>query len=904
MSYDRSHRGSGSHRRRHNRDREEHDYHDRRREIYDTPEQIIKNTIIKMGEVDPAQEVPRVAKQLCDGPVIVPAISEGIRLGVIQQPYKIPYYAALLRLLHDPAPSETETSATPSAPSLGKQVLEDFWKGFQGYLDKLAWRDIRLCIHFFAHLMVAQVISIESMSALLQSFATVLDEFGVSYGRGKNAALCAIEGLLIAGAVIKKSSSPNTGEIIKAIQSFNESITSSKLLVQPMVSLHSDSSILENADELLDNGLTVLKALEASDFLDAWNSVPQPYLDYPDLDPTISSPFELPSILVPPEVIELDGLATDAGEDAQVKKEDWPEYFFYLFDNTVTPESASISGFLIRSNIRDVIDIFEVNRKECARLLLEYPKWCVPGTFKPRSGAPPTEEDPNAKNWQLESAVIETILGSLFLLAEPPHKAVYYFALITELCKLSPSTVGPAVGKSIRKLYVLLGDGLDVEVCRRFAEWFAVHMSNFGFQWVWKEWVPDLALVKDHPKRTFVRRAIVFEVRLSYHDRILKTLPEPMQNDPNVISNQQPGPEFEYEDPENPYHDAAQSILSLLRGRSRVEEITSHLDTLSTSFETTSIVPHPHTSIDALVRSLAVQSLLSIGSRSFSHLLNAIERYLPLLRSLANPNPAQGGGDDTEAKRNILDAAAIFWRRNQQMIGIVFDKLMQYQIVDPTDVVAWTFGNAGSIEEVGFRGAVMRPSSIGAFEWDLMKGALDKANGRVMVARRKVAALRKEQDDSIARAKASGGVDVASMEVDADVKPIKQDDPAAESPQLTTALKAFTSLTREQKCALSRTIEGFVSCLALSPSDPHQNPWGQNVITEQAWERRLTWSDDDWRTWGTWGWYRHFCRMYAPYLRNYATTLSTVGFARIQDATDPAAELMRKTWDIATGQEA
>lgn len=35
------------------------------------------------------------------------------------------------------------------------------------------------------------------MSALLQSFAAVLDEFGVSYGRGRNAALCAIEGLII-----------------------------------------------------------------------------------------------------------------------------------------------------------------------------------------------------------------------------------------------------------------------------------------------------------------------------------------------------------------------------------------------------------------------------------------------------------------------------------------------------------------------------------------------------------------------------------------------------------------------------------------------------------------------------------------------------------------------------------
>ena len=65
---------------------------------------------------------------------------------------------------------------------------------------------------------------------------------------------------------------------------------------------------------------------------------------------------------------------------------------------------------------------------------------------------------------------------------------MYYFSLITELCKLSPPTVGPAVGKSIRKIYTFLGDGLDVEIAQRFSEWFAVHMSNFNFQWVWKEW--------------------------------------------------------------------------------------------------------------------------------------------------------------------------------------------------------------------------------------------------------------------------------------------------------------------------------------------------------------------------------------------------------------------------------
>lgn len=68
-----------------------------------------------------------------------------------------------------------------------------------------------------------------------------------------------------------------------------------------------------------------------------------------------------------------------------------------------------------------MVDIFEVNRKECARLLLEYPKWCVPGTFKPGSGAPPTEEDPNVKNWQLESVVVEvsSVSGSSMAYSYP-----------------------------------------------------------------------------------------------------------------------------------------------------------------------------------------------------------------------------------------------------------------------------------------------------------------------------------------------------------------------------------------------------------------------------------------------------------------------------------------------------
>ena len=58
--------------------------------------------------------------------------------------------------------------------------------------------------------MVTQVISIGSMSALLQSFAAVLDEFDVSYGWGKNAAHCTMEGLLIVLLFLSSCMSTNS----------------------------------------------------------------------------------------------------------------------------------------------------------------------------------------------------------------------------------------------------------------------------------------------------------------------------------------------------------------------------------------------------------------------------------------------------------------------------------------------------------------------------------------------------------------------------------------------------------------------------------------------------------------------------------------------------------------------
>lgn len=88
---------------------------------------------------------------------------------------------------------------------------------------------------------------------------------------------------------------------------------------------------------------------------------------------------------------------------------------------------------------------------------------------------------------------LQSILTSLFSLPAPRLPAAYYHSLLMELCRLSPSTVAPALGKCVRKLYAGLGSDaasptLDPEGVRRFAEWFSVHLSNFGFMWGWADW--------------------------------------------------------------------------------------------------------------------------------------------------------------------------------------------------------------------------------------------------------------------------------------------------------------------------------------------------------------------------------------------------------------------------------
>ena len=155
----------------------------------------------------------------------------------------------------------------------------------------------------------------------------------------------------------------------------------------------------------------------------------------------------------------------------------------------------------------------------------------------------------------------------------------------------------------------------------------------------------------------------------------------------------------------------------------------------------------------SIARSITVQCLLVLGARSFSHFLNVVERYLPVLHAVSGT---------PDGKFEILEIVSGFWRRNGQFIVIIFDKLMQYQIVDPADVVSWAF------EGNGLGGG---PSAgLSTFQWEVMKSAVDKANGRVYKAQGRVVQQTKADDDARA-AKHAEAADASAengdgMEVD------------------------------------------------------------------------------------------------------------------------------------------
>ena len=215
-----------------------------------------------------------------------------------------------------------------------------------------------------------------------------------------------------------------------------------------------------------------------------------------------------------------------------------------------------------------------------------------------------------------------------------------------------------------------------------------------------------------------------------------------------------PGPEPDHV--EHPLHHEATGLLDLLRKKATNTEAQTYLVTLP------NVSSGPDEPMSSDVRIMAIETILQLGSRSFSHFLNATERYLDLLRFLT-PDPA--------SRQLLLAGVSSYWKLSQQMQLITIDKYVQYGVLEGLDVVDWVFSEG---EGTG-AGADEADGWTDGHKWEILKMCLDKHSGRVAAVRRRLKAV--ERADEAARARRAadvlekgGDVGEEDIEVDGELK--------------------------------------------------------------------------------------------------------------------------------------
>ncbi|GAA5965784.1 hypothetical protein JCM3765_007346 [Sporobolomyces pararoseus] len=857
-----------------------------------------KESIWKLGsssqgeDYEPLTEIPLLAQQVeawyfKDKPTVLLSF----RAAISELPHKLHHYASLLAHLSlNPVnrPISLASRITPSAPGLppkpissiegeqpeeevemmnkvnvGKEIVEDLMKAFQSFLDERKWKSVRYSVNLFSQLTMlpkeSPLIASTSLLTLLSSFLSVLDEPGLRLSRGDECVRIIVESLLrIEGG------DEGAYQAAGGLESLKEGISNYLELRKDLILKSGKESFAdeETREQWVDNlqGL-VNSLLNPSISGHQVSNIFNPPLLTSINDTTTSSgnePLYLPMILVPPELEETDLSLISHGGGGGGNEKSLPQpptsaglrgdegvgyegtrLSLRLFEDDgedqSVPSSEDKAGNVLRGLISDLINLYEVNRKEGAAILLDLPKWCKKGTFKdPKSPASDSNDEDDldgngGPGWSLENLIVESIFNSILCVPSPPHPLAYYHSLLTELCRLSPQTIAPSLGKSVRKLYSLLGNDsgkggkigspvLDPSGIKRFSEWFSVHLSNFGFMWSWGDWSKEMEISDKHPKRVFVKRVLELETRLSYFDRVKGTVPDSML-ETNVMMDDAPGPEYDYDSSDHTHAAAASSFLRLIRSKASVSEALEELTQFQKSLESEHGLNFEES--DRLKRDLAVQVILNVGSRSFSHFLNALERYLVLLRNLTD--------NDKEKKQDLLETVSKFWRRNGQFHLIVIDKLLQYRLLEPSDVITWVFSPSPSQEEMEDR---KRKTWADLDLWGMVAIVLRTLESRTLAGKGRLEGLKREEE--VRQAENINDRDTTMVTADDNEG---GDNNGTSNSEIESANSYLKELELDQTLVLVQIVQEFVKLLP------------ENV------------DKDDWEVWWIEGWFREFCRI-------------------------------------------
>ncbi|KAK9365767.1 MIF4G like-domain-containing protein [Lipomyces kononenkoae] len=383
-----------------------------------------------------------------------------------------------------------------------------------------------------------------------------------------------------------------------------------------------------------------------------------------------------------------------------------PEVFLKFYTNQqveTTPPVERIESTIFRDLLTDTLVNLSFNRQEVARQLIWFDNFLRPGLFAPRETSLErlSQAKPGSSTWKPEDVAVEAVLAELFRLPKSLVKSVYFHSVLIEACILAPHAIAPVFGRAIRFLYSHL-EHLDVQVIHLYADWFAHHLSNFGFTWKWREWTDDLKLNELHPKRVFIRELIHKELRLSFPQRISETLPDELSD---LVPEGDDVPPFTFALPDSPYSEQSRLVLQNIRDRKGADEFEEVFEEIEKKSEELHEESDPHD----MVREIFVTAILHLGARSLSHVESWIERGLPVLGVLCPEK-------NSESQRQIMKIIFKYWKDQTGTAVQVVKKMMKHKVITPLSVVEWILidSDVNSLTK--------------GYSWELLGVGIEKAN--------------------------------------------------------------------------------------------------------------------------------------------------------------------------------
>ncbi|KAL8033174.1 hypothetical protein ABFS82_13G145400 [Erythranthe guttata] len=663
-----------------------------------------------------------------------------------QLPHKIPLYGTLVGLLN----LEDEDFV--------RRIVENTHDNLQVALDTGDNNRVRILMRFLTVLMCSKVLQASSLivlfETLLSSAATTVDE-----DKG-NPSWQACADFYITSIL---SCLPWGGA--ELVEQIPEEIDRVMVGIQAYMSIRrhvSDAgcSPFEFIDDTsqTDGGKDFVEDLwsRIQDLSDkGWklDSVPRPHLSFePQLVAGKShdiGPLNCPELPDPPA--SFTGIAYGKQKhEAELK---YPHRIrrLNIFPASKTEDVQPIDRFVVEEYLLDVLFFLNGCRKECAASMVGLPV-----------------------SFRYEYLMAETIFSQILLLPEPPFKPIYYTLVIMDLCKALPGAFPAVVAGAVRSLFDKIAD-LDMECRTRLILWFSHHLSNFQFIWPWEEWAYVLDLPKWAPQRVFVQEVLEREVRLSYWEKIKQSIESAPALEELLPPKGTTNFRYSAEDEDQTEHGLSSELNVMVKERVTSRDIISWIEDQVL----------PSHGLEVTLR-VVVQTLLNIGSKSFTHLITVLERYGQVIARICS---------DQDKQVMLISEVSSFWKNSAQMTALSIDRMMGYRLISNVAIVRWVFLSS-NVDQF----------HVSDRPWEVLRNAVSKTFSRITDLRKEIASLKKSvQSVTEAASKAQAELD------DAKSKPtlalVDGEPVLAENPVKMKRLNSKVEKTKEEEVSTRDSLE-------------------------------------------------------------------------------------------------